>query len=64
MDKLPGKDGKVTQTDCVLLAKNQKLEWNYDADKLVKGDGNTTVGLKKYISKDTEDGKGELSLRV
>lgn len=58
MDKLPGKDGKVTQTDCVLLAKNQKLEWNYDADKLVKGDGNTTVGLKKYISKDTEDGKG------
>lgn len=58
MDKLPGKDGKVTTTDCVLLAKNQKLEWNYDADKLVKGDGNTTVGLKKYISKDTEDGKG------
>lgn len=58
MDKLPGKDGKVTTTDCVLLAKNQKLEWNYDADKLVKGDGNTTVGLKKYISKDTEDGTG------
>ena len=58
MDKLPDKDGNVTQTDCVLLAKNQKLEWNYDADKLVKGDGNTTVGLKKYISKDTEDGKG------
>lgn len=58
MDKLPDKNGNVTQTDCVLLAKNQKLEWNYDADKLVKGDGNTTVGLKKYISKDTEDGKG------
>lgn len=58
MDKLPDKDGNVIQTDCVLLAKNQKLEWNYDADKLVKGDGNTTVGLKKYISKDTEDGKG------
>lgn len=58
MDKLPDKDGKVTQTDCVLLAKNQKLEWNYDADKLVKGDSsNTTVGLKKHISKDTEDGK-------
>lgn len=58
MDKLPGKDGKVTQTDCVLLAKNQKLEWNYDADKLVKGDSsNTTVGLQDYISKDTEDGK-------
>lgn len=30
MDKLPDKDGTVTQTDCVLLAKNQKLEWNYD----------------------------------
>lgn len=58
MDKLPDKNGNVVQTDCVLLAKNQKLEWNYDADKLVKGDGNTTVGLKKYISKDTEDGKG------
>ena len=58
MDKLPDKDGKVTQTDCVLLAKNQKLEWNYDADKLVKGDSsNTTVGLQDYISKDTEDGK-------
>ena len=59
MDKLPDKDGKVTQTDCVLLAKNQKLEWNYDADKLVKGDSsNTTVGLQDYISKDKEDGKG------
>lgn len=58
MDKLPDKDGKVTQTDCVLLAKNQKLEWNYDADKLVKGQGNRTVGLEKHISKDTEDGKG------
>lgn len=58
MDKLPDKNGNVTQTDCVLLTKNQKLEWNYDADKLVKGDGNTTVGLKKHISKDTEDGKG------
>lgn len=59
MDKLPDKDGTVTQTDCVLLAKNQKLEWNYDADKLVKGDSsNTTVGLQDYISKDKEDGKG------
>lgn len=58
LDLLPDKNGNVTQTDCVLLAKNQKLEWNYDADKLVKGDGNTTVGLKKHISKDTEDGKG------
>ena len=58
MDKLP-ENGKVTQIDCVLLAKGQKLEWNYDADKLVKGDSsNTTVGLQDYISKDTEDGKG------
>lgn len=60
MDKLPDKNGNVVQTDCVLLAKNQKLEWNYDADKLVKGDSsNTTVGLQDYISKDTEDGKGK-----
>lgn len=58
MDKLPDKDGNVTQTDCVLLAKGQKLEWNYDANDLVKGHGNRTVGLEKHISKDTEDGKG------
>lgn len=58
MDKLPDKDGNVTQTDCVLLAKGQKLEWNYDANDLVKGQGNRTVGLEKHISKDTEDGKG------
>lgn len=58
MNKLPDKDGNVTQTDCVLLAKGQKLEWNYNANDLVKGQGNTTVGLEKHISKDTEDGKG------
>lgn len=58
MNKLPDKDGNVTQTDCVLLAKNQKLEWNYDANNLVKGQGNTEVGLEKHISKDTEDGEG------
>lgn len=58
MDKLPDKDGKVTQTDCVLLAKGQKLEWNYNANDLVNGNGNTEVGLEKHISKDTEDGKG------
>lgn len=58
MDKLPDKDGNVTQTDCVLLAKGQKLEWNYDANDLVNGQGNRTVGLEKHISKDTEDGKG------
>ena len=52
MDKLPDKDGNVTQTDCVLLAKNLKLEWNYDADKPgQQGDGsNQTVGLEKHIT--------------
>lgn len=58
MDKLPDQNGNVTTTDCVLLAKNQKLEWNYDANDLVTGNGNTTVGLQDYISKDKEDGKG------
>lgn len=65
MDKLPDKDGNVTQTDCVLLAKGQKLEWNYDAKNLLadqstlkNSDKNHTVGLQDYISKDTEDGKG------
>lgn len=58
MNKLPDANGNVTQTDCVLLAKGQKLEWNYDANNLVKGEGNTEVGLEKHISKDTEDGKG------
>lgn len=58
MDKLPDANGNVTQTDCVLLAKGQKLEWNYDANNLVKGQGNTEVGLEKHISKDTEDGEG------
>ena len=65
MNKLPDKDGNVTQTDCVLLAKGQKLEWNYDAGKLLadqsslkKSDKNHTVGLQDYISKDTEDGQG------
>lgn len=65
MNKLPDVNGNVTTTDCVLLAKGQKLEWNYDAGKLLadqstlKGsDKNHTVGLQDYISKDTEDGKG------
>lgn len=65
MDKLPDQNGNVTTTDCVLLAKNQKLEWNYDAGKLLadqstlkKPDQNRTVGLQDYISKDKEDGKG------
>ena len=58
LDLLPDKDDKVDQTDCVLVSKNLKLEWNYDANDLVKGQGNRTVGLEKHISKDTEDGKG------
>lgn len=58
MNKLPYQNGNVTTTDCVLLAKGQKLEWNYDANNLVKGQGNTEVGLEKHISKDTEDGEG------
>lgn len=59
MNKLPDQNGNVTTTDCVLLAKGQKLEWNYDANDLVTGNGNTTVGLQDYISKDKEDGKGK-----
>ncbi len=65
MNKLPDANGNVTQTDCVLLAKGQKLEWNYDAKNLLadqstlkNSDKNHTVGLEKHISKDTEDGKG------
>lgn len=58
MNKLPDQNGNVTTTDCVLPAKGQKLEWNYDANNLVKGQGNTEVGLEKHISKDTEDGEG------
>lgn len=65
MNKLPDANGNVTQTDCVLLAKGQKLEWNYDAGKLLAdqstlkdSDKNHTVGLQNYISKDTEDGSG------
>ena len=65
MDKLPDKNGNVVQTDCVLLAKGQKLEWNYDAKNLLadqstlkNSDKNHTVGLQDYISKDTEDGSG------
>ena len=45
-----------TKTDCILIEKN--LEWNYDADKLVKGEGNTKVGLRDEISYDDEGGKG------
>ena len=66
MDKLPDKNGNVTTTDCVLLAKGQKLEWNYDAGKLLAdqstlkdSDKNHTVGLDSKISWDNEGGKGK-----
>ena len=58
LDLLPDEDGKVNQTDCVLVSKNLKLEWNYDAGKLVNGKDNQTVGLDSKISWDDEGGKG------
>lgn len=59
LDLLPDKDGKVNQTDCVLVSKNLKLEWNYDAGKLVNGKDNQTVGLDSKISWDDEGGEGD-----
>ena len=58
LDLLPDKDGKVDQTDCVLVSKGLKLEWNYDAGKLVNGKDNQTVGLDSKISWDDEGGEG------
>lgn len=58
LDLLPDKDGKVDQTDCVLVSKNLKLEWNYDAGNLVNGKYNQTVGLDSKISWDDEGGEG------
>lgn len=58
LDLLPNEDGKVDQTDCVLVSKNLKLEWNYDAGKLVNGKDNQTVGLDSKISWDDEGGEG------
>lgn len=58
LDLLPSEDGKVDQTDCVLVSKGLKLEWNYDAGKLVNGKDNQTVGLDSKISWDDEGGKG------
>ena len=59
LDLLPDEDGKVDQTDCVLVSKNLKLEWNYDAGNLVNGKGNQTVGLDSKISWDDEGGEGD-----
>lgn len=58
LDLLPNEDGKVDQTDCVLVSKGLKLEWNYDAGNLVNGKGNQPVGLDSKISWDDEGGKG------
>lgn len=58
LDLLPDEDGKVNQTDCVLVSKNLKLEWNYDAGKLVNGKDNQMVGLDSKISWDDEGGEG------
>lgn len=59
LDLLPDKDDKVDQTDCVLVSKNLKLEWNYDAGNLVNGKGNQPVGLDSKISWDNEGGEGD-----
>ena len=59
LDLLPDKDGKVDQTDCVLVSKNLKLEWNYDAGNLVNGKDNQPVGLDSKISWDDEGGEGD-----
>ena len=59
LDLLPDEDGKVNQTDCVLVSKDLKLEWNYDAGKLVNGKDNQTVGLDSKISWDDEGGEGD-----
>ena len=59
LDLLPDKDDKVDQTDCVLVSKNLKLEWNYDVGNLVNGKGNQPVGLDSKISWDDEGGEGD-----
>lgn len=59
LDLLPDKDGKVDQTDCVLVSKDLKLEWNYNAGDLVNGKGNQPVGLDSKISWDDEGGEGD-----
>lgn len=59
LDLLPDKDDKVDQTDCVLVSKNLKLEWNYDAGNLVNGKDNQPVGLDSKISWDDEGGEGD-----
>ena len=59
LDLLPDEDDKVDQTDCVLVSKDLKLEWNYNAENLVNGKDNQPVGLDSKISWDDEGGKGK-----
>ena len=57
LELLPDEQGKVKTTDCVLIRNGLKLEWNYDADKLVNnGNTNTEVNLDQKISYDRETG--------
>ena len=56
LELLPDEKGKVKTTDCVLIRNGLKLEWNYNADNLVKNIGNTEVGLDQKISYDRETG--------
>lgn len=57
LELLPDEQDKVETTDCVLISKDLKLEWNYEADDLVKDRNNTTVSLEDEITFDSEDGK-------
>ena len=57
LELLPDEQGRVKTTDCVLIRNGLKLEWNYDADKLVNnGNTNTKVNLDQNISYDREKG--------
>lgn len=59
LELLPDEQNNVETTDCVLIGKGLKLEWNYKADDLVKdkNNTNTTVSLEDEITFDPEDGK-------
>ena len=57
LELLPDEQDNVETTDCVLISKGLKLEWNYKADDLVKDKDNTTVSLEDTITFDSEDGK-------
>lgn len=56
LELLPDDQGDVKTTDCVLIRNGLKLEWNYDAENLVKNIGNKEVGLDSSISYDPEEG--------